>query len=196
MCWFSQCKKYKHLFSLGDLEIFNQRKSHCETSGVSLWWRRERIFFFFTTVESQRCISNFFKENWHCCNSLVAAHADSVAASTSKSCYIFLALLMKHALPMPEILSSEFERKVFLTIQPDWPDRPREEETRNKSHANPACFKAAPGWCPITGQGKGQMRLRLPNNVRSETLGSSCCTRRADRESGLQLDEERRTLCL
>ena len=71
---------------------------------------------------------------------------------------------------MAEILWSEFEEKVFSTIQPDGPDHLREEETRSKSHANPACFKAAPGWCPITGKGTGQMRLRLPNNVRSESV--------------------------
>ena len=32
-------------------------------------------------------------------------------------------------------------------------DQPRNEESPNKSCANPAWFKAAPGYCPVTGKG-------------------------------------------
>lgn len=62
---------------------------------------------------------------------------------------LFSALLLKHVLPIAEILSSSGGRKQVFGSgaadfdHPTWPFRPREEDTRSKSHANPVWFKAA-----------------------------------------------------
>ena len=75
---------------------------------------------------------------------------------------ILLSFLLEHVLPMAEILSSSFEKKVgvlekeqcilrtsqplcFLTIQSDCLDLPREGESLKTSHGNTGWLKAAPG---------------------------------------------------
>ena len=49
------------------------------------------------------------------------------------------------------------------------PTCPSEEESQNKSRADPVGFKAAPGWCPFTGKGNGQ-NANMQNHVKSETV--------------------------
>ena len=54
--WFSQYKKYKHLFSLGHLENLQPMEKLLWNQWCVSVMETRKIFFFFIMVKSQRCI--------------------------------------------------------------------------------------------------------------------------------------------
>ena len=81
------------------------------------------------------------------------------------------------------------------TIQPDQLDHPREEESRNKSHASPAWFKAAPGWCLVAVNWKWtKWDSSWPNDMKSETVvPTETCLHHNVLDQAVQLTECRTT---